>query len=1082
MRRLAALWFRLTRPASRSHALRGNAPLGRSAYRQRRLFLEPLEDRSLLSTFTVLNTADAGPGSLRQAILDANASGAEPDLIDFNIPGAGLVHTIKPTTLLPAIGGGGGPLVIDGTTQPGFSASGPRLVEINGADLAAVGPGLKVSGSNMNVRGLAINAFQGGGIYNDGGTLAVADSDFSANTGVDLMLFNPGYLVGTVTITAKVGSGIHNANGGIVTVSASRFTANHGSGIFNDSTLSGTITLTVMLSTFTGNEGGGIANTGTLEVSNSDFIENMGALMVGTQVNGEPAEAPVGSGISNYGGGTATIEGSTFHKNGGSAIFSYDPSPATTPTTVIVADSTFSENKSGYGGGILSYGGVLEVSSSTFANNSAIGRSQSSGAGINSFGGGSLLVSNSSFTGNKALFGGAISATVGLTTVTVNNSTISGNHGEVRGGGIFHWQGNLILNNTIVANNTSVTEFGNRNLALFSDILSGSHNLIEDGDRTGLTDTVPGDPQLGPLANYGGPTLTMPLLPGSLAIDAGSALVPGGVPTTDQRGMPRNSGLGVDIGAFESPGLGFVVPGPSPDADTITIEPGTDPNTLKATVTNLVTNVTLITDNIADNGIVLVQGLGGNDTITITKSLAGHVVVDGGSGSDAYDITFGDLAGTVVVADNGTALDDSDTLTVHGTTLGDDLDISTKSFVKWKPFGAAGDYQSRVDFRPSDEKRLGIEVVILNAGAGDDTVHDPESADLTILGGPGNDTIIVADNIGLVTVDGGDGSDVYIVEAKTFIPLQFVGVVGSETYVIQVGNPQGPVTVNDTGTTGVDSVKVVGTAGNDTIVQTGNGFTVNGAAVNVTGHEAAAVDGGGGTSDTFTVVGTPTVPASVAGVSDTVINGTNSDDTIRLLPTSNAEEIHAYLNGLLIGTYRPTVHLIVNGRDGNDTISAEGVSIPVVLYGGNGKDTLTGSSKDDIIFGGADDDCIIGAAGNDFLIGGTGKDRIIGSAGNDILVAGDVADAILADYERFCSDWVAAVAASGSNLSVGQDVANDIVDEGLSDLQSDSLTGSAGADLFIISLGDIVTDLGNLKKLTSLDDLETNEGDVIQIV
>ena len=47
------------------------------------------------ATFTVTNTNDSGAGSLRQAILDANAS-AGADLIDFSIPGAG-VHTIAPT-------------------------------------------------------------------------------------------------------------------------------------------------------------------------------------------------------------------------------------------------------------------------------------------------------------------------------------------------------------------------------------------------------------------------------------------------------------------------------------------------------------------------------------------------------------------------------------------------------------------------------------------------------------------------------------------------------------------------------------------------------------------------------------------------------------------------------------------------------------------------------------------------------------------------------------------------------------------------------------------------------------------------
>ena len=69
-------------------------------------------------TYTVSNTLDAGPGSFRQAILDANAR-AGSDTISFNIPGSG-VHTITPTTELPALTS---PVIIDGYTQPGSSAN-----------------------------------------------------------------------------------------------------------------------------------------------------------------------------------------------------------------------------------------------------------------------------------------------------------------------------------------------------------------------------------------------------------------------------------------------------------------------------------------------------------------------------------------------------------------------------------------------------------------------------------------------------------------------------------------------------------------------------------------------------------------------------------------------------------------------------------------------------------------------------------------------------------------------------------------------------------------------------------------------
>ena len=75
------------------------------------------------ATFTVINTSDSGAGSLRQAILDANASGAPPHTIVFNIttsdPGFDLsVFTIKPLSPLPELRGG---ITVDGASQTLFS-------------------------------------------------------------------------------------------------------------------------------------------------------------------------------------------------------------------------------------------------------------------------------------------------------------------------------------------------------------------------------------------------------------------------------------------------------------------------------------------------------------------------------------------------------------------------------------------------------------------------------------------------------------------------------------------------------------------------------------------------------------------------------------------------------------------------------------------------------------------------------------------------------------------------------------------------------------------------------------------------
>ena len=96
----------------------------------------------------VTNTNDSGPGSLRQAILDANASPDTgfPDLIFFNIPGDG-VHTITPLTELPPLTG---PTDLAGTTQPGYFDD--PVIEIADVD----GVGLRVTGGGSIIEGLCV--------------------------------------------------------------------------------------------------------------------------------------------------------------------------------------------------------------------------------------------------------------------------------------------------------------------------------------------------------------------------------------------------------------------------------------------------------------------------------------------------------------------------------------------------------------------------------------------------------------------------------------------------------------------------------------------------------------------------------------------------------------------------------------------------------------------------------------------------------------------------------------------------------------------------------------------------------------
>lgn len=123
------------------------------------------------ATFTVSNTLDSGPGSLRQALLDANAAPGL-DTIAFNIPGTG-PHSIQVGSTLPGITS---PVLIDGYTQPGATVNTAVVgsnaviqIELRPAGtLTGSGLLLLVGSSGSTIRGLAINRFRGSQIATGG--------------------------------------------------------------------------------------------------------------------------------------------------------------------------------------------------------------------------------------------------------------------------------------------------------------------------------------------------------------------------------------------------------------------------------------------------------------------------------------------------------------------------------------------------------------------------------------------------------------------------------------------------------------------------------------------------------------------------------------------------------------------------------------------------------------------------------------------------------------------------------------------------------------------------------------------------
>jgi hypothetical protein len=220
---------------------------------------------------------------------------------------------------------------------------------------------------------------------------------------------------------------------------------------------------------------------------------------------------------------------------------------------VFVDDSTIRDNTVGTGNGGGLYveggsGGQLTVNRSLIRNNRA---TNGYGGGMYSLG--QVYFYNNTFTGNRALRGGAY-YNVGAESYLYNN-TISDNTADERAGGVYNKSSQSLWYYNIIANNTAPT---NRD-AEVTGITSG-YNLVENwngwGPGSSTNDLVGYDPKLGSLTTYGS-TQAFPLLAGSVAIDRipNNAI---GAPTIDQRGHsrpvdgPDGGGLnGYDLGSIE---------------------------------------------------------------------------------------------------------------------------------------------------------------------------------------------------------------------------------------------------------------------------------------------------------------------------------------------------------------------------------------------------------------------------------------------------------------------------------------------------------------------------------------------------
>ncbi|HEX3978677.1 MAG TPA: fibronectin type III domain-containing protein [Solirubrobacteraceae bacterium] len=590
--------------------------------------LSPADADSTVTVSTTTDETTTGNGtcSLREAILYANGT-AETD--------CGPAPTGITTIVLP-----GGHYVL--STATGFktlSLTGNAIIEGAGAGTTLIDGGSAVqvlsvgSTSQSTISGVTITGgvsggagcggfcfgaagAPGGGIAN-AGVLTLANSVVSNNTtsaGVGFLL---GCLVGHTCngldgLAGGAGGGIYNAPTGKMAVTGSTITGNTTENGANGGNAIGGASGTGGKGGNGGSSGagGGIDNAGAMTITSSSITNNA----TGRGGNGGNATDGSGTGATGGAGGTGGAPG-----DGGGI--------ENTGSSLAIKGSTVSGNRTGAGGNGSNSGNGGPSGTGGVAGSGANG---GTGAGIDSTTG--IVVQNSTITGNATGGGGAPgtpgtpsgpagTAGAGGTGAALNQSaagatltqdTIASNNAAGVAGGLDAAGGQITYANTIVASNHGGAVLSNCAGAMVTD--QGNNIVFGDASCNGPQGP---NPNLGALADNGGPTQTMGLPHGSPAVD----FVPvNACPlTTDQRGVARPQGSGCDAGAYElaPPSIGSPV-GKADGTTSANVTAAINPN-FKSTSATVRYGTTT-----AYGSTTSAQNLGaGNTAVAMAATLAG---------------------------------------------------------------------------------------------------------------------------------------------------------------------------------------------------------------------------------------------------------------------------------------------------------------------------------------------------------------------------------------------------------------------------------------------------------------------------
>lgn len=981
--------------------------------------------------YLVTNTNDSGPGSLRQAIVNANGRDGL-DVIRFNIPGAG-VHTISPLSPLPAITDA---VTIDGTSEPDYTST--PVIELSGALAvsATVGGtvnGLVLSASNSTIQGLVINRFSGMGLLITTGANNLIQSNYVGTDATGTVARGngrDGVYVGSLNtrvignlISGNLGAGLVVGSGAVVQgnligtdVTGTRALGNASAGVWVGFDATGSLiggATPAVRNVISGNAWNGVYIEGSNHLVQGNFI---GTDITGTLALGNDVGLVVFTGDNNTIGGTTAAVRNLISGNARYGLsITHNATGNRIQGNYIGTDMTGALAVPNRSGGV-------EITSSAAGPSQNILGGMEAGAGNVISGNlgagvtlrGSLTVGNrveGNWIGTRAGGVGAL-ANTGEGVILLNGpqqNVIGGATGAAGNTVAFNGKhGILVLSSTTSGNRISGNSIHN-NAWLGIDLQGG-----DESGGNGVTANDAADADVGPngLQNY-------PVL--SSAHAGSSTRVLGTLSST-----PNSTFILEFYASTAADSSGF----------------GEGQRYLGSTV--VATNaggtasfdVTLAGASIANEFVTATA----TDAAGSTSEFSAVCLLPPNSAPTASSggpYTVGEGGSIILVGGgndpDGDALSYAWDLDNNGTfeTSGPNPTFSTA--------GRDGPFTQSVVLKVNDP-----------SGA-----YALASTTVTITNG------VPVASITASTAGVRGQTQTFTLSASD--PSTADQAAGFE-YTLTWGDGSLPRVISRMGGNGSGTVA-------DHVYTAAGTYIVT----------VTATDKDNGTSALTSCIVTITATAvqpdpSINGATQLVIGGTPGNDNIVI--NGGGGDARVSINGVSLGTFSFTGRIVVYAQAGDDDVQTAGsITRPVWAYGGDGHDRLKGGGGHDLLFGGVGDDLLVGGDGRDLLVGGLGADRIVGNPDDDILIAGTTAfdsnetalDAIMAEWtsSRDTGTRMANLGgtgsgtrANGNHVLIATGIDRTVFDDGACDV----LTGSSGTDWFFANLSgpgllDRITDL-----------------------